>query len=156
FDARGFVQEPHGGRTIPLGTKEVFEYLASWAGLSAPEMSYSHVLLCEKEGFIDQFNDARIGDRFDVAVGTTKGMSVTAARMLVEGLSARGITTLPLHDFDFNGVGICYNLGHNTRRYKFKCKPLITDIGLTWDDVQNPDWGLEGELVSYPQELDPK
>ena len=53
----------------------------------------------------------------------TKGMSVTAARMLVDELCGRrGLKLFVLHDFDITGFSIWKTLTESGRRYKFKHK----------------------------------
>jgi hypothetical protein len=101
FDARGNFSEPHTGREISLGTIEVREYLGDRPRLSpavalayserfsttGPTNRYSNILFIEKEGFAPLLRAARIAERFDIAIMSTKGMSVTAARMLIDRLS---------------------------------------------------------------------
>ncbi|MGI9069670.1 MAG: hypothetical protein ACR2HX_25110 [Pyrinomonadaceae bacterium] len=60
----------------------------------------------EKEGFTALLNHSQIGKRYDIAIMSTKGFSVTASRRLVESLSAAGVTTLVAHDFDVSGFTI--------------------------------------------------
>src|SRR5207253_2833844 len=117
FDARGHFTEPHTGRRVDLGTLGVRDYTGGWRdGLgdarsgppvvareeftSGPTNRYGAVLFVEKEGFDPLFRKVRLAERFDVAVMSTKGMTVTAARALIEELSALGIRIFALHDFD--------------------------------------------------------
>jgi len=146
YDERGELIEPHGGQTVGLGTLQVRGYLAGLVG-GRPLDRYRHVLLVEKEGFRDLIEGARIADRFDVALAWTKGMGVVAARSLIDGLSGLGVTTLVLHDFDTYGLSICHNLCHDGRRYAFRNRPLVRDVGLRLADVEA--LGLEGEEVEY-------
>ena len=179
YDARGHLVEPHGGRTVQLGTVGVRDYVRSWTqgrvaapalargGVprldelvsckntsSGPLNNYSFVLLVEKQGFEDLLAHARIADRFDLALATTKGLSTTAARELVDALSRRGVTTLVLHDFDRDGLKILHTLRTNTRRYKFKATPLVVDVGLRLADATK--MGLDGEPVTYQMDKDPR
>jgi hypothetical protein len=96
FDARGHFQEPHTGRLFGIGTLEVRRELASWErelvfggmeGLlrhdiatTGPYHRYTHALFIEKEGFNPLLEAAHMQQRFDVALMSTKGMTVTAAR----------------------------------------------------------------------------
>jgi DNA topoisomerase VI subunit B len=121
FDARGALQEPHTGRRVPLGTVKVRSYIAGWshkisdaegAGIQfkhrcethGPANRYRFALFVEKEGFDALLERARIAERYDLAIMSTKGMSVTAARQLVERLSeaARRRSGAP-------GVGPCHH-----------------------------------------------
>jgi hypothetical protein len=142
YDARGELIEPHGGARVALGTVAVREYLAR---LDVDR--YRHVLLVEKEGFRDLIEHAGIANRYDVALAWTKGMSTTAARELVDGLSGLGVTTHVLHDCDTYGLSICHTLCHDSPRYRFKNKPLVEDVGLRLADLRA--LGLEGEEVEY-------
>src|SRR5262249_31660833 len=47
-----------------------------------PEACFSGVLFIEKEGFMPLLEHVRLADRFDLAIMSTKGMSVTASRKL--------------------------------------------------------------------------
>src|SRR5262249_56960994 len=113
---------------------------------SGPANRYRYALFIEKEGFDALLKAARIAERFDLAIMSTKGMSVTAARTLVERLSEAGVTILVLHDFDKSGFSIMNTLAPSTGRYRYRSTPRIIDIGLPLEDVR----GLESEPVSYP------
>lgn len=126
WDARGTFVEPHTGREVPLGTLEVREYLglrpigapAITISTSAdyltngPEHRFDTVLFIEKEGFGPLLSTVHLAERYDLAIMSTKGMSVTAARMLLDQLSKRGVKRiLVLHDFDVSGFSISGTLG---------------------------------------------
>ena len=51
---------------------------------SGPRNRFGAILFIEKEGFKPLLDAARIAERFDIAIMSTKGMSVTAARQLIE------------------------------------------------------------------------
>jgi hypothetical protein len=161
WDARGAFSEPHTRTEIPLGTLEVRQYLgerpafgsAVNIGYSArfptngPENRYETILFIEKEGFEPLLNAVNLAARFDVAMMSTKGMSVTAARLLLDRLSDRGVRKiLVLHDFDVAGFSIFGTLGTSNRRYQFKNTMPINDIGLRLDDVEAMN--LESESVA--------
>jgi DNA topoisomerase VI subunit B len=171
FDARGHLIEPHTRRQIGLGTLNVRQYIAGWTryvsdgraelpdfpqdiNTRGPCHRYKFALFIEKEGFDPLLERARIAERFDIAVMSTKGMSVTAARKLVDELSLWGVTVLVAHDFDKSGFSIVQTLQSDSRRYTFKSKPKVIDIGLRLADVQ--DMKLESEPVSYPSKIDPR
>ena len=101
FDARGHLVEPHTNLSIPLGTLEVREYLRDVGchtiadlGLHidlpnafpthGPQHRYGAILFVEKEGFWPLFKSVRLADRYDIAIMSTKGLTVTAARQLVK------------------------------------------------------------------------
>jgi hypothetical protein len=146
YDDRGHFQEPHTGRVIGLGTLAVRGYLKSKralkinpAGFSVADIStygphgcYSAVLYIEKEGFMPLFERVRLAKRYDIAITSAKGMSVTAARELAEFL---GVPFLVLHDFDRAGFIIVDTLAFDTRRYVYKTRPTVIDLGLKLEDV---------------------
>jgi hypothetical protein len=157
WDARGNFIEPHTGVETPLGTLEVRQYLGerpSFQSLAERLLlfptfgaanRFRNVLFIEKEGFHPLMQAARIQERFDVAVMSTKGMSVTAARKLLDELTPFVDNIFVLHDFDRSGFSICGTLGTNSRRYLFWNKPPIRDIGLRLTDVV--EVGLQSEPV---------
>jgi hypothetical protein len=120
FDARGHFAEPHADTEIGLGTLEVRDYLAGIREHKVPEPAlnvrearyptrgpknrFGAILFLEKEGFAPLLEEVRLAERYDLAIMSTKGMSVTAARELVQELCAtHGIPLLVLHDFDISG-----------------------------------------------------
>jgi hypothetical protein len=98
YDDRGRFIEPHTGRSVGLGTIAVREYLGerqaplvaasidpgSMAATTGPENRYENVLFVEKEGFNALLAQAMIAERFDLGIASTKGMSVTALRRLLD------------------------------------------------------------------------
>jgi hypothetical protein len=159
FDSRGTFIEPHTGREVALGTIDVRSYLGDRPALGAafdvtssasyptigPQHRYSTVLFIEKEGFAALLQAAQIAERFDIAVMSTKGMSTTAARLLLDRLAPRIHKILVLHDFDVSGFSIFGTLGCDGRRYKFGNNLPIVDIGLRLADVDA--MGLQSEPV---------
>jgi DNA topoisomerase VI subunit A len=53
----------------------------------------------------------------DIAIMSTKGMSTTAARLLLDRLARRIDKVLVAHDFDVSGFSIFGTLGTDGRRY---------------------------------------
>ena len=116
WDARGHLVEPHTDISLPLGTLEVATYLRDigepqWDDPKAempkintygPSGCYGAILFVEKEGFNEIFEAVQLAERYDIAIMSTKGTSVTAARHLADELC--GKTTISrcfvLHDFD--------------------------------------------------------
>jgi hypothetical protein len=75
---------------------------------------------------------------------STKGMSVTASRDLVDTLCGNhNISLLALHDFDKAGFSIIGTLQRDTRRYSFRNNINVIDLGLRMADID----GLETEDV---------
>ena len=161
YDARGNLTEPHTGRTVPLGTVEVRGYLGlrpnhpkrpqlATNGLyptSGPENRYRNILFVEKEGFDELFEAVQLSERYDVAPMSTKGMSVVAARALLDQVAPLVDHIFVLHDFDISGFSILGTLGTNSRRYTFTndLNDKIIDIGLHLEDVEA--LGLAAEPV---------
>jgi hypothetical protein len=162
WDDRGHFVEPHTGKSFGVGTLNVRHYVdgyerpvfaeAGFAGAkiktSGPEGRYCGLLYIEKEGFTPILEQARVADKFDVAIMSCKGMSVTAARQLIDRTCARyGIPLLILHDFDTSGFSIAKTLCSDTRRYSFRSAFETIDLGLRLTDVQELD--LVSEPVSF-------
>jgi hypothetical protein len=159
YDARGHFIEPHTNYEIGLGTIEVKDYLASKpekgpaVSLSGSQLyptrgplnRYGTIVFIEKEGFGPLLKAAQIAKCFDVGFTSSKGMTVTALRKLLDELSETGHlkNVLVLHDFDVYGFSIFGTLFNNTRRYKFQNKVRVIDIGLRLEDVQ--EMGLDPE-----------
>lgn len=166
FDARGALIEPHTRKMIDLGTLEVEAYIGRWfrpivlnAAVTqasvmtvGPQGRYGAVLFVEKEGFNERLAASQIADRFDIAIMSTKGMSVTAARRLVDALAALGVRLFVLHDFDITGFSIKKTLTESGRRHQFVNKLDYVDMGLRLVDVER--LGLESERVSIDKDRD--
>jgi hypothetical protein len=164
WDDRGHFAEPHTGRIIGLGTLAVRKYLQSaGAGVSddipinlassmyptiGPLNRFRAVLFIEKEGFLPLFEAVRLEERFDIAVMSTKGLSTTAGRTIVDRLCGEhGIPLLVLHDFDKSGFSIVGTLRRDTRRYMFVNKLEVIELGLRLDDVTEHQ--LQSEHAAY-------
>jgi hypothetical protein len=90
----------------------------------------------------------RLAERYDLAIMSTKGLSVTASRLLVDRLcAAHDVPLLVLHDFDKSGFSILGTLRRDTRRYAFRNRIDVVDLGLRLQDVE--DSGLETEDVVH-------
>jgi hypothetical protein len=159
YDARGHFEEPHGGERFGIGTVEVRGYLAklkdtpdicpafidqATVNFMGPAGNFGALLFIEKEGFDSILKKAKIADRFDIAVMSTKGTSVTAARALCDEVCSRyDVPLLILRDFDKAGFTIAATLQTDTRRYKFQNSFEVIELGLSLADVQ--EMGLEHE-----------
>ena len=156
YDARGHFEEPHTNRSIGCGTIEVRNYLhavkepeiipATFANTNIdiiePDGNISAVLFCEKEGFNPLFKAVNVANRLDLMIISTKGVSVTAARKLIDEIcGGYGVPLFVLHDFDVAGFLILATLQRDTRRYQFSNAFEVTDLGLRLEDIA----GLERE-----------
>jgi hypothetical protein len=159
YDARGHFEEPHTNRRIGCGTIKIGNYLHavkepkimssdfSNANVSiiGPSGGFGAVLFCEKEGFNPLFRAVNLANRYDLMIISTKGVSVTAARQLIDKVC--GDNDLPLfvlHDFDVAGFLILGTLQRDTRRYQFSSTIEVIDLGLRLADIS----GLERETAA--------
>jgi hypothetical protein len=156
YDARGHLEEPHTNRRIGVGTIEIGNYLHAMkdpeviaaefsdanVDIIGPDGNISAMLFVKKEGFGPLFKAVNLADRYDLMIISTKGVSVTAARQLVDEICGdNGIPLLVLHDFDLAGFMIFGTLHRDTRRYQFRNTVEPVDLGLRLDDIA----GLERE-----------
>jgi hypothetical protein len=151
YDARGHFSEPHTNRTMGCGTIEVGNYLHEMtkpkitpAGFASagieiigPSGNISAVLFCEKEGFNSLFKAVNLADRYDLMIISTKGVSVTAARRLIDSICGDELPLFVLHDFDVAGFMISGTLQRDTRRYQFSNSIKAIDLGMRLDDIED-------------------
>jgi hypothetical protein len=150
YDARGHFEEPHTNRRLGCGTIEVGNYLhavqepeivsAQFANanvdITGPSGNIAGVLFCEKEGFSPLFKEVSLAERYDVMPISTKGVSVTAARQLIDTICGNhDIPLFVLHDFDIAGFLILGTLQRDTRRYQFSNTIEVIDLGLRIADI---------------------
>jgi hypothetical protein len=163
FDDRGHFEEPHNGGVIGLGTLSVRSYLK---GNHAPKINgagfkdvtidthgadgrFGALFFIEKEGFRDLFKSVNLSERYDIAIMSSKGVSVTAARKLADHLChEHDIPLLTLHDFDVAGFTIG-RIGRDTRRYTFENDIKVINIGLRLDDILELD-GADLDVLAEP------
>jgi len=161
YDDRGHFIEPHTGHSIGLGTIGVRDYLAS---IDAPELAepslapggvatrgpsgcFGAVLFIEKEGFLPLLEAVHLAERYDLAIMSTKGMSSTAARTLIDNLCKNQVPLLVLHDLDKAGFSIVGTLQRDTRRFVFGNQAKVIDLGLRLADVRALDLEASAEDV---------
>ncbi len=107
-----------------------------------PSGGYSAILFCEKEGFAPLFKAVNLADRYDLMIISTKGVSVTAARRLIDNVCGdHDLPLFVLHDFDVAGFLILGTLQRDIRRYQFISAIEVIDLGLRLGDIA----GLEHE-----------
>jgi hypothetical protein len=167
YDARGHLREPHTNRGVPLGTLDVRGYINLSASYKVepptyhndwkhyptvgPKNRYGDILFIEKEGFMPLFDAVELDKRHDIAIMSTKGMSVTASRELVDEICTtvgkvatdRPVRLLVLHDFDKSGFSIVGTLQRETRRWAYKNEVSVVDVGMRLADIE----GLQSEEV---------
>jgi hypothetical protein len=151
YDARGHFEEPHTNRSIGCGTIAVSGYLravrtpeivpAAFARATVdvigPAGGIAGVLFCEKEGFNPLFKAVNLADRRDLMIVSTKGVSNTAARRLIDDVcGGHDLPLFVLHDFDEAGFMILGTLQRDTRRYQFSRAVEVLDLGLRLADIE--------------------
>jgi DNA topoisomerase VI subunit B len=163
YDARGKLTEPHTGRAVPLGTLHVRSYMAKTNSFAAgwlsrptlpelrptgcethgPQHRFGALLFIEKEGFEELFASIKLAQRYDIAILSTKGLTTTAARQLVDNLTGYANSVLKhnlplfvLHDFDKSGMSILGTFTRQSRRYAYEHSLKVIDLGLRLDDVE--------------------
>ena len=172
YDPRGNLIEPHTKLKIPLGTIEVDKYLRKIGShkiggpeprgsfsisypTCGPKGRFQAILFIEKEGFNPLFEAVKLAERYDIAIMSTKGQSVVAARRLVDELCYGDVPLLVLHDFDKEGFLISERLTSVSDaaeeagrvRYEFQNDINVIDLGLRLRDVNK--WKLEAEDVKF-------
>ena len=171
YDARGHFVEPHTEKSVALGTLDVRKYLRDWqtevsddhgvdlgghSGVPTcgPAHRYEYALFIEKEGFDALLKASKIAQRYDLAIMSTKGMSNTSARQLVEAVSDAEVTVLIARDLDVAGFSIAETLQSDTRRYQFHSTPHVINLGLRLEDAEAMSLG--SEAVTYKNRTDPR
>jgi hypothetical protein len=158
YDDRGHFIEPHTERMIGLGTISVRDYLTELAEpelteakfasstvvTKGPDGCFGSVLFIEKEGFLPLFEAVHLAERYDLAIMSTKGMSNTSARRLLDEMCGeRELKVFVLHDFDKSGLSILATLRNDTRRYSYLNDVEVIDLGLRLADVRELDLPAE-------------
>lgn len=137
-DPRGHLHEPHGDKSIELGTRAMWAY-------HIPHLLYDKILYVEKEGEWPKIEAAKIAERYDMAVAAGKGYATEAARTLLEKAEGKGFQVFCFHDADIDGYNIARTLREETRRMPGYAVEVI-DLGLTIAEAE--EMGLEPERFS--------
>lgn len=174
-DPRGTLTIPNAGFVVrvPCGTIQIENHLrdaqgqidpfdidvelrTEWPSL-AERHRYQAVLYIEKEGFEPLLEEARIAERFDIAILSCKGQSVVAGRRFVDEVCPvnGGVPLFVVHDFDKAGFEIAQRLTRvsdwaidNDRvTYEFKNEINVHDFGLRLSDVE--EYGLADEEFDF-------
>jgi hypothetical protein len=150
YDARGHCEEPHTNRRFGCGTLEVDNYLAELqepeiiaAGFRdaeietiGPDGGYAALFYVEKEGFAPLWKAVDLANRYDLFEVSNKGLSVTAARKLIDVVCGdHGTPVFTLHDFDFDGLKNAATLCRDSRRYTFENEIKVINLGLRLADI---------------------
>jgi len=144
YDPRGYLYEPHTGKKIPLGTREVDNY-------EFPSWLYNKILYVEKKGFVEPFLTAEIPERYDMALVAAEGYSSEAIRTLFQNADREtNYKIFVLHDCDPYGYNIARTLREETKRMPGYRVDVI-DLGLNLDEALK--MGLEIEEFSRKKAL---
>lgn len=144
YDPRGVLYEPHTGKTIAVGTREVDSY-------DFPSWTYDKILYVEKKGMWPIIQAAKIAERYDMAVLAAEGYATEAARMLFQRAEKSGNCRLfVLHDADPDGLNIARTLREETRRVQDYSVDVV-DIGLHLEDAV--EMGLQYETFTRKKAL---
>src|SRR5262245_2985826 len=165
YDARGHCEEPHTNRRFGCGTLEIDNYLAELqepevvaASFRAAEVEtigpnggFAGVFYVEKEGFAPLWKAVDLANRYDLFNLSNKGLSVTAARKLIDKICGEhGIPAFTLHDFDFDGLKNAATLCRDSRRYAFKNEIDVVNLGLRLADIVEIEREQEHPLEREP------
>jgi hypothetical protein len=136
-EARGTLYEPHTGKALELGTREVRDY-------TFPDWRYRKILFIEKQGLWPVFKKSRIAERFDMAIIAGEGFATEACRVLFQNAQAQEGEYLLfcLHDADPFGYDIGRTLREATARMP-GYQVNVVDLGLFLQDAL--DLGLPAE-----------
>lgn len=126
-DPRGNLHEPHTGKSVALGTREVLAY-------EFPEYTFDKILYVEKEGEWPKLQAARLAERYDMAIASAKGYPVEAVRELFSRAEGGEYQLFCFHDADLDGYNIARVMRQATRRMPGYSVEVV-DIGLTVEDA---------------------
>ena len=128
YDPRGVLYEPHTGKAIPLGTREVESY-------QFPDWLYNKILFVEKKGLMPILQAAKLAERYDMAIIAGEGYASEAVRQLFDTASKnQGYQLFVLHDSDPAGYNIARTLREETRRMPGYQVEVI-DLGLALEEA---------------------
>jgi hypothetical protein len=173
--SRGTLMIPNAGYKvqIPCGTIPIDNHLretglavdpmdidvsvpVEWPSLAGGQRIQA-VMYIEKEGFDPQLTEARIAEKFDLAIVSCKGQSVVAARKYVDHVCRinGGVPLFVVHDFDKAGFEISQRLtrvsdwsrDNDLVRYEFQNDINVTDFGLRLEDIEKYD--LKSEQFEF-------
>ncbi len=159
---RGNLIQPNGD-TIALGTLSIRDHISLIEddpdeSLSrsftvadpfpefGPGDDYGQALYIEKAGFNAMLRADGLPRRRDLAIASSQGFSVDAARTILDWLSVeRSMKPLVAHDFDLYGLGIWAKIEDQI--------PAAIDLGLRWEDIESFDAAGDltwmAEMVTY-------
>jgi hypothetical protein len=136
YEPRGVLVEPHTGVRVALGTREVEAYVI-------PTHTYNKILIIEKRGLLPVLQEARLGERYDMALVASEGYATTAARTLLQRADQHErYQIFVVHDADPYGYAIARALREETRRMPGYAVDII-DLGLFYEAAVDMGLGTE-------------
>ena len=128
YDPRGVLYEPHTGRAVPLGTREVDTY-------EFPAWLYNKILYIEKKGLWPILEAAQFAEKYDMGVVAAEGYATEAARTLFAHADKnQNYQLFVFHDADPHGYNIARTLREATRRMPDYHVDVI-DLGLKLEEA---------------------
>jgi hypothetical protein len=144
YDPRGVLFEPHTGRAVQLGTREVEEY-------HFPEWLFDKCLYVEKKGIWPIMQAAKLAERYDMAVIAGEGYATEACRVLFQNADkAHAYQLFVIHDADPFGYNIYRTLQEETARMP-GYSVQVSDLGLHIGDAMKR--GLKTETFTRKKAL---
>jgi hypothetical protein len=127
YEPRGTLHEPHTGRCVPLGTREVEAY-------HFPDLLYDKIFFVEKKGLWPVLEQAKLAERFDMAIVAGEGYATEACRVLFRN-AHQGVNyqLFVAHDADPHGYNIARTLREETSRMPGYSVDVV-DLGLKLED----------------------
>jgi len=149
YEPRGVLYEPHSGKEVPLGTREVADY-------QFPSHLFDKITFIEKQGLWPTFQRAKLAEMFDMAIVAGEGYATEACRILLANADkSKDYQLFVLHDADHYGKNIARTLREETLRMPGH-KANVIDLGLTIADAI--EMGFEPEEYTrrkaLPKELE--
>ena len=145
--ARGTLFEPHTGREIPVGDRELRTY-------EFPRYQYAGILVIEKEGVWTTLKDTggvELARKYDLLVLSLEGYNIEAGqKLLAKGQQEHGYKIFCWHDADPHGYNICRVLAEPTERLPNHHLDVI-DIGLRLEE--GLEMGLQTETFTRANAL---
>jgi hypothetical protein len=135
-EARGTLYEPHSGKELRLGTREVEKY-------EFPSWRYKSILFIEKQGLYPILRKAKLAERYDMAIVAGEGFANEACRVLFQNAEKGDYQIFIVHDADPYGYNIERTCREETDRMP-GYKVDVIDLGLKLEDAMQ-QWGLEPE-----------
>lgn len=158
LDRRGFFTDPFTGVEMPVGTKDVLDYIhdkpvnkiiTSEAKIySIPiHLRFNKVLFIEKEGFNDILTRSGLVDELGLGIISTKGFGTRAAKKLILHLIDNNVKVYLFNDCDIAGYLIHekFASGSNT----FEQALPVEHLGLTVADIDDLGKRDKAEVATY-------